>query len=430
MRRRSSQNPSSRHGSSPHLLPLLAVCALLALTTAPARADWEAGVAAFKVGRFATAAAEFRQVTETHPDWADGHFMLGSALLHLDQPAEALPSLEKAVALGGELRHRLSLAQAQLRTGAADAALATLAELSPTSLPEKQRDPYFQLLAGAASRTGRTGPAIAALEGALKADPGNAVLWQALGQARGKAGQPRGAFDACARAFELAPEPDTGGRLAVQIAFDAAAGSDGEDRQAWYARAATVAEKLAAGSGAGKDQLLAGEAHLGSGDYGAARSWFEKARSSLPGQALPLYRLGRADLADGDAEGALSHFDAALAAPASSEVSAAEIHTARGAALRHLERFSEAATAYARAGNEEKAGEMETLAGIATGNAEHDRLVASCRAKKARLDKLRAETWPTLAPADQLRFQQDMEAALADCRPYLEEPPDRGAARR
>lgn len=397
------------------------LAAAYALAPGPLLAGWEEGKEAFAAGRWAEAAKEFRGVVDQHPDYAQGHFMLGSALVRLGRPADAVASLSRAAELeASEPRYALSLAQAQLAGGDPQAALATLGRRRPSALPEDLRQPYTALLAGAAVRSADPAAAATALEAALAEVPDAEKLWQALARVREDQGRIPEAFAAYARAFELEPADPDPGRQAVALAFAAAKAREGEERREWYRKAAGVAQDLARTGDGAEHRLEAGEAWLGAGDYDAAREWFAKAHEAAPGEPLPLYYLGRCSLALGEPGKALAHLEAARAAGPEGSL-AAEVHSGLGLAHRTLEQFPEAARAYRAAGDPEKAAEMDRLAAAAANNAAYDQKVRECRAEKARLDTLREETRGSLGPADQEAFDRQLQAALAECAPYLEE---------
>jgi TolA-binding protein len=76
---------------------LLLLCAGVAF----ADADWDAGVTAFKAGKYSEAAAAFQKYVEKMPDAYQGHQMLGQALLQSKQYGQAATHLQKANELKG-----------------------------------------------------------------------------------------------------------------------------------------------------------------------------------------------------------------------------------------------------------------------------------------------------------------------------------------
>ena len=64
-----------------------------------ARADWQAGIDAYRASDFERAVAEFRRIVDERPDQHAGHLMLGRSLLAAGKPDEAIEPLETAVTL-------------------------------------------------------------------------------------------------------------------------------------------------------------------------------------------------------------------------------------------------------------------------------------------------------------------------------------------
>lgn len=83
--------------------------------TMPTSDQWTQALAAYQKDDFARAADDLRGIEEKYPDFADGHFYRGVALLLLNRDAEAVPSLEKAAQLAKDER----LLEAEWYLGAA-----------------------------------------------------------------------------------------------------------------------------------------------------------------------------------------------------------------------------------------------------------------------------------------------------------------------
>src|SRR6516165_5999078 len=64
--------------------------------------DYRAGVAAFSRNDLQAALRHFQQVVRATPEAEPGHLMLGFVLARLGRTAEAIPELEKALALNPE----------------------------------------------------------------------------------------------------------------------------------------------------------------------------------------------------------------------------------------------------------------------------------------------------------------------------------------
>ena len=67
--------------------------------TLPTSDEWTQALAAYQKDDFVRAADDLRGIEQKYPDFADGHFYRGVALLLLNRDAEAIASLQKAVQL-------------------------------------------------------------------------------------------------------------------------------------------------------------------------------------------------------------------------------------------------------------------------------------------------------------------------------------------
>ncbi|MCS7220812.1 MAG: glycosyltransferase [Anaerolineae bacterium] len=97
------------------------------------------GQAALERGDLETAAREFAQVTQRYPDLAAGHTALGSTLMALGHPREAIPALRRAVELvpqAASLQNQLGVALYQTGDLAgAEAAFQAARQADPNDVP-------------------------------------------------------------------------------------------------------------------------------------------------------------------------------------------------------------------------------------------------------------------------------------------------------
>lgn len=392
---------------------------IAALAASPLLADWDAGVSAFQDGRYAEAADAFRAYVARSPDAPQGHYMLGQSLLREDRASEALAALARAVELAPEdARYRLVLAQAQLKLGRAGEALATLADQDPAAVPAEMRASYGQLVATAATR-GSGAAALATVRRALDADPSSKLLWQARGQLARESNDLDDAFESYRRAYELDPQDAGSGRAAVHAALELADDAEDDAKRGWYERAAELARETAAADPGADAFRLAGEAEMGAQRFAEALAWFEKAEAAaeIPDPILPYYR-ARCLIRLDRAADALALVDRTLARAPGAELRD-RLLDARGAALRHLERFTEAADAYRRAGDVERAAEMERLARIDRQNDAWKADRKACLDKKLRLEALLAEYRELAATPDGRALRQEYEQHLEACKNHL-----------
>lgn len=402
------------------LIPSLTLLLLLTASS-PGLAAWDDGVSAFQAGRYEEAADRFRAVVDGAPDAPQGHYMLGLSLLRLREPAAALEPLAKAVELQpASLDYRMALAQTQLKAGEPGAALATLAAQDPAAVTGPQRETFGQLLATAATRGGKAADALPVVAKALAADPRSKALWLARSQLDERLDRPQDSFEALVSAYELDPSDTALGQRAIQAAFTEAQAREDDARREWYRRAAAVATTLADAEPTPQHLRYAGEARMGLQDYSGALHWFERAAEVATADPLPHFYMARCALAQGDAETALGHLDAAIERSPETELTT-EIWNARGSALRQLERFAKAAEAYRRAGNTVKIAEMEDLVERQKNNEAWEREKRRCEEKERTVRARLAENDFLEGTEAWRRLEKEAAEALADCRSYLNE---------
>ena len=94
------------------------------MNTTAFRTVIERGLAAHYSGRYGEALTCYREALALRPDDAEAMSLAGLAMTHLDQAAEALPLLQRAVQLEpGQPGFRMNLAEGLLRSGRSDEAL-------------------------------------------------------------------------------------------------------------------------------------------------------------------------------------------------------------------------------------------------------------------------------------------------------------------
>jgi hypothetical protein len=83
-----------KSGLSRAAIAITAVALLLA-AAAPAGAEWNKGLEAYKNKDWAAAVREFEEVTKTNPDYAGGYYMLGVSQRSHGQlsPGSRMPTL-------------------------------------------------------------------------------------------------------------------------------------------------------------------------------------------------------------------------------------------------------------------------------------------------------------------------------------------------
>ncbi len=395
----------------------LFTCLLMALMASPLLATWEDGVAAFKAGRYEDATTVFQSFVAKSPKAPEGHYMLGMSLLRQKRSPEALGPLSDALALGkDDARYRMTLGQAQLQACKPADALETLSAQDPAAVPKAARASYHQLLAKAATSSGRDADGLASLKKALKADRNSRVLWLARGNLAHRLGRSSEAFEALSEAFELDPSDPEPGRSAVQTAL-AIAQSEADDdrRREWYLEGVGIADRLAVSFPTPANLRLAAGARMGAQDYDGAVELFEKALATDDQDPMLHYDLGRCRQALGQGDEALSHLATALERSPDGDLSS-KIYTAQARVFRGREDFDAAAKAFHQAGDTASADEMKRYA---DNRREVARATAECVGKRDELQNLILESKGLEHTPEYRQLEADLAAINSVCSSYF-----------
>jgi len=370
-----------------------ALAILIVLVSAIAFADWDQGREAFSSGDFEGAAAHLETVLEEHSDYAPAHYMLGLCRYNLEQVAEAIPSLQRAADLEPDnAQYALALARALLGEGRADVACDRLKTLEYGAVPEEMRKVFAQMLAVAATRSGRPELAIPVLEATVEDEPGDASLWMALGQTRAGAADQVGAFEAYSKASSIDQSNSLAGRRAARTAITIAETlAEASDRQLWFGWAAELADTAAQHERVADSAMVAGKAWLGAKELDKARAAYAMALEREPSRVDTLYELGRVEsLLDQDGP-ALEHLGRALEL---AEDPAMRRNIARSTAFLHQRRqnFAAAERVYRDLGDDARAAEMRRLGEIKANNEAVDEFVAACLERWQEMQRVKEES--------------------------------------
>lgn len=392
---------------------LAAMIVVLSLA-APSFADWEKGVAAFKMKDYTTAVKEFTGVTKTNPNYAGGFYMLGLSQNQLGQKSQAVGNLRKAVKLDPKNpQYQVALAQVLVEAKQYNDAYGVLKGINTGKLGNRQRDLYALLFAQAATKTNRASEAVKVLKREIQSQPKNARLYKALGVAYAGAGNDAQAYTAYAKAYRLNPRDLDAGRSAAYAAIAAGRRSGSASAKVnYYSKAAAIAEKLATAKPSFEHQLLAGESWLGAKQFQKALGWLTKAGAKNPQNALVRYYKGQCHSQLGQYKQALASLQKALKLGPNAKLRKL-IYNNLGFVYAKQKKYETALEMYKTAGNSAKVREMQDAIKTAAKNKEAKKEMQEFKQKikalRAQADEL--EKLGQVEEARQLREQADKLAA-------------------
>jgi tetratricopeptide (TPR) repeat protein len=199
------------------------------------------------------------------------------------------------------------------------------------------------------------------------------------------------------------------------MAWEAAKAAPAEEgKKQWQATAVEIAEGLATATKTLNAQLLAGEARSTAGDWEAARRWFDAAAALAPDDPLPRFYQARCAAGLGGEAEALSLLDETFAKKPDADLSR-RAYDLKGYCHHKLKQYAEAAAAYRKAGDPEKAKSLEAAAGQARQAAGR---LADCEKHLTELKTMLAEGREVLNPRDIRALEQRIEETTAECRQY------------
>jgi tetratricopeptide (TPR) repeat protein len=386
--------------------------ALLLVVAAPAGAEWNKGLEAYKNKDWAAAVREFEEVTETNPDYAGGYYMLGVSQRSNGQLSPALASLRKAVELdGSQASYKIALGQALLQASQFQDAYSLLKPMNISSIEAAHRSNYALLFAQAATKTNRPQEAVTVLTTQARADSSNPRLQQALGAAYTANGDEPKAFAAYKKAFELNSRDQTSGRNAARAAISVARrSSSASEKTRYYSDAARIAESLAATSATFDHQLLAGEAWLGAKNYSNALSWFKKAQAQQPNNALAHYYASQCHTSMGQLDSALAELQQALKIGASGKLRT-QVYNQGGYVYDKKKNYDKAVQWYQEAGNQAMVAKMRENQNM---QAQNRQAQQECSEFKRRIDalQLQVDELQKLGDVDNAKLLQEQLPGL------------------
>ncbi len=276
---------------------LLSLLVLLALVVTPSlvEAGWNEGVAAFKQGDYATAAAELQPIVDSKPDWAGGHYMLGWTYIKQKKNREAITHLRKAYELDSKNpAYQVRLGEAYVAAGRYGDAVGFLEKINTGALPADQQAFVTELKAVAYAKSGQDGAALTQFEKAAQAKPNDAKAQYQYGTSAYNSGYTADAVNALAKAVRIEPNnADYQSAYAKALARQGRE-SRGDAKISAYRKAVAAAQQVVAANGSYDNLMLLGEAQLGAKAYDDAVANFKRASGQRSTAWLPHYYTGQA----------------------------------------------------------------------------------------------------------------------------------------
>ena len=262
---------------------LLAAAALLALAAAPVMADYDAGLAYFRQGKFVESAAEWEGVIANAPEYAYAYYMLGNCYLKLKKYRDAEPQFRKAAELDpGKFNYHLNLAQTLMALRKYPETVNVLDEAENLATSSKEKTRLHRLRGLSLVRTKDYSRAVEDLKQANPA--GNHQVASNLARACYQVNDFNCLKDAASKALKLDATDEATASLLVRATLERARRTkDKARKKATYKQAAGFAAKLVA---IAKDKVRAhelnGAALLGAEDYDKAIAEYRKVLKLAP----------------------------------------------------------------------------------------------------------------------------------------------------
>jgi Flp pilus assembly protein TadD len=293
------------------ILTLAAV--LLVGTPCLVEAGWTEGLAAFKAEDWATAAKEFKALTDSKPEWAGGHMMLGWTYIKLDQTREAITHLRKAYDLDqGNPNVQLRLGQAYVAAGRYGDAVGFLSKIEASSLPADAQSLLSELKAVALSKSGQSGQALIEFKKVAQARPDDAQAQFQYGTAAYNENDLDTAISALEKAARLAPTDVDIQSAYARVLSHKGRTVGGDGKTAYYQKAIKAATVVVNANGSYENIMMLAEAELGAKNYDGAIQNLNRAAGLKTSDWLPQFYIGSAYTAKQQYKGAESNLKQSL----------------------------------------------------------------------------------------------------------------------
>jgi tetratricopeptide (TPR) repeat protein len=275
--------------TQPWLVPALAAAFVLAVAPI-AHANVDEGMAHFRSGEFAEAAAQFQTLVDQSPGYADGWFMLGVSFMKMDKLDDAENNLLKAIELNGDkFDYQHVLAKIYFDREQYSKTVGTLKTAEPL-VTDKTRWSLYYLRGMSQAALEHWADAVGDLEKAkaLKVTP---ALLDRLGLAYYEMGH----YDKALPALEAALKESPSGQALLVRTTNALLNLGAETKKAaYYQEALRYAEKYdAAKPGTVDGTNLVGRSALGAKEYAKAEQAFKKVLSLKADHCYAMGNLGK-----------------------------------------------------------------------------------------------------------------------------------------
>jgi superkiller protein 3 len=368
----------------------LGIFLLLAMSTAVlASGDYEAGMNAFKAGKYAEAAAEFQALVDQSPSYDFGYYMLGLSFFKMEKLNEAADNISKSLELNGDkfqYHHALASVKRAQRKNTEAVRILNGAE----GLVDNQSKYAFHSLRGFAyADLKKWGDAVNDLEAARKAKKSPQVL-EYLGKSYFKLGYNDKAVPILREASRLNPSDSNTLILLAQslINLGRETTDDAREKQI-YGEAMQVATRYRSmNTDDFNGPNLVGKAALGAGEFRDAEEAFKKVIQMKPDFCYAMVNLSKVYLATQRwKEAEVQSKKAAECAPR-----LAVNYDNLGFALQKQKRLEEALTAYDKAYSIEPSASIQRRINVVKENIRiRDENIQMDQAEREAEEKARAE---------------------------------------
>lgn len=277
----------------------LAVGLLLLALVPVAHADLSAAMHYYKSGKYLEAAGEFQSLVDQSPDYAYGHFMIGTSMLKMGKPGDAEQNLLKALDLNGDrFEYHLALANSYFFQRQYAKSIATLKTAEALATDANTQFYLYKRRGMSYAELEKWADAIDDLEKAkgVKKTPG---ILDRLGQAYYELRHYDKAVPALREALQQTPgSVSLVVRLATSLLNMGAEATSDSQKRSYYRDAVGAAKQYQdMKPNDAEANNLVGRASLGAKEFNAAEQAFKKVLALKPDHCFAMTNLGKTYIA-------------------------------------------------------------------------------------------------------------------------------------